>query len=250
MPVRRRMPIWSDKERAGALKVTIQKFYRIAGGSTQLRGVSPNVALPSRNDALDIGEASLPNPLGYDEIPSQRFDLFTATPATSEELQLSVNQRIADDVEFQYVLEDTARLKKRFDENSLSLSKAERLAETKENDERAEVRNEERKKRFAEIREAEDGLFTTYKITLDNVDETTLTLKSAFSDEESSGMIYADNDDEEEEKLEFPHSFDPVKRETLNILRDFIEIEDNASSQTVNVSGASPAPNSPPASVQ
>ena len=67
MPVSRQMPIFSDKERAGALKVTIQKFYRIAGGSTQLRGVVPDLTLPFRTDALDIGEESLENLRGLDE---------------------------------------------------------------------------------------------------------------------------------------------------------------------------------------
>ncbi|MEM7147147.1 MAG: carboxy terminal-processing peptidase [Verrucomicrobiota bacterium] len=250
MPVKRRMPIWSDKERAGALKVTIQKFYRIAGGSTQLRGVTPDVILPSRNDALEIGEASLPNPLGYDEIPSQRYESTNIALPTDEELQRRTDNRIAEDVEFQYILEDIARLEQRFDENILSLSKAQRIAETKENEERADARNDERRDRFADIREAEDGLFTTYKITLDNVDETTLTLESEFSDEEASGMIYAENDDEDEESLEFPHGFDPVKRETLHILQDFIDLQNTAASQTVKVTESSSDKKPAPATVQ
>ncbi|MEM8954188.1 MAG: carboxy terminal-processing peptidase [Verrucomicrobiota bacterium] len=250
MPVKRRMPLWSDKERAGALKVTIQKFYRIAGGSTQLRGVTPDVILPSRNDALEIGEASLPNPLGYDEIPSQRYNSFEVALPTDEELQRRTNNRIAEDVEFQYILEDTARLKQRFDENILSLSKAQRISEAKENEQRADARNDERRKRFAEVREAEDGLFTTYKITLDNVDETTLTLDIDFSDEEASGMIYAENDEEEEDKLEYPHGFDPVKRETLHILQDFIDLQNSGASQTVKVTDSSSEQKSAPATVQ
>ena len=53
----------------GALKLTIQKFYRVAGGSTQLHGVESDIVLPSLSDLPEFGEGALKNCLPYDEVP-------------------------------------------------------------------------------------------------------------------------------------------------------------------------------------
>ena len=60
--------------RTGAAKITIQKFYLPNGSSTQLRGVVPDIILPSIDDYLPIGESSLSHALVWDRIPSARFD--------------------------------------------------------------------------------------------------------------------------------------------------------------------------------
>ncbi len=56
------------KEDIGALKMTIQKFYRINGGSTQLEGVHSDINLPSRYSYIDIGERDMPNSLKFDKV--------------------------------------------------------------------------------------------------------------------------------------------------------------------------------------
>jgi carboxyl-terminal processing protease len=61
-------------EKTGATKLTVQKFYLPDGSSTQLRGVIPDVVLPSIDDYLPIGEKDLPHALVWDEIPSSTFD--------------------------------------------------------------------------------------------------------------------------------------------------------------------------------
>ena len=59
----------------GALKLTIKKFYRPSGASTQLKGVVPDIILPSLfNESKDIGETALDNPLAWDTIPSAKYD--------------------------------------------------------------------------------------------------------------------------------------------------------------------------------
>ena len=59
----------------GDLKLTIQKFYRPSGSSTQLKGVGSDIVLPSVTDALDtIGEKSLDHPLPWDEVPTASFE--------------------------------------------------------------------------------------------------------------------------------------------------------------------------------
>jgi carboxyl-terminal processing protease len=58
----------------GAVKITIRKFYRASGSSTQLKGVVPDIILPSLNNALEVGESSLDNPLPWDTITSATYD--------------------------------------------------------------------------------------------------------------------------------------------------------------------------------
>lgn len=64
------------KEDIGALKMTVQKFYRINGGSTQLEGVHSDIILPDRFMYLEIGERDLTNPLAYDKVPEANYDVW------------------------------------------------------------------------------------------------------------------------------------------------------------------------------
>ncbi|MCP9757412.1 tail-specific protease [Lacihabitans sp. CCS-44] len=61
------------KERFGQLKLTTEKFYRITGNSTQLKGVEPDLALPSPFNADEMGESSQPTALPYDEVEDAGF---------------------------------------------------------------------------------------------------------------------------------------------------------------------------------
>ena len=60
----------------GQLKVTIQKFYRINGGTTQLRGVEPDVVLPDVYDGIELGEKEMDFHLAYDKIPAAAYQSF------------------------------------------------------------------------------------------------------------------------------------------------------------------------------
>jgi carboxyl-terminal processing protease len=57
----------------GALKITVRKFYRASGESTQRRGVVPDIVLPSVNNYAEIGEAALEDALEWDTIPSAPY---------------------------------------------------------------------------------------------------------------------------------------------------------------------------------
>ena len=71
LEMKRFMPRLSqDITNTGAAKLTVQKFYLPNGSSTQMKGVIPDVSLPSIDDYLPIGEASLPHALMWDEIKS------------------------------------------------------------------------------------------------------------------------------------------------------------------------------------
>ena len=226
MPVNRYMPFFSDRERAGALKVTIQKFYRIAGGSTQLRGVVPDIIFPSIRDALDIGEDALDHPLAYDEIKPLDFAPSASAPLPISEIHARFESRIAGNREFQHIIADRDRLKKRIDENSTSLNLANRLNERNKNKERREARKKERQERNRALEaEGKADLYQIYKLTQDIVDLPGLVSASEFSEEDSTGMRMGKNEeDEEDEDTGFPYGMEPQKLEALNILQDLIDL--------------------------
>lgn len=228
LPVERFMPFFAKKDRAGNLKVTIQKFYRIAGGSTQLKGVEPELVLPSIRDVLDIGEASAENPLPYDTIPARKYNLVSKNPFPIEELRKRMDERIKSNPEFQIIVDESKRLKERIDRNTLSLNLAEREKESQETKERREKQDAEREARAKEVAaKLKDGGFKTYHLTLDNVDKEELVPESAFSREQSTGMRMAqktDDEDAEPSGSKFPYGLEPMKLETVNILRDFVEL--------------------------
>jgi len=239
LPVDRYMPFFSDKTRAGALKVTIQKFYRIAGGSTQLRGVVPDVRLPSTRDVMEIGEDALQYPLPYDTIPSRNYSLWSKTPLPAARLNARLQTRLTSNPEFQYIIEDTKRLKERIDRNAISLNEKTRTQELEENKQRFETRKESRKQRMKEIAAKSKNDYTTYRLTLDNVDQSTLVKESDFTKEQTSGMRLASNantDDDEpvSESSQFVHGIEPVKLETLHILTDWIDLSSHPQPTTAD----------------
>ncbi len=149
----------------GALKVTIKKFYRAAGVSTQLRGVVSDVELPSIwNYATDeVGESSLPNALPCDEVPSDDPKNLNRVTPYLPELQQYSKQRLASDRDFAYIQEDIADFVKEQGDKSISLNEAGRLAEQKTRKERAEARRKERlsRKKIGE---------KVFELTMKNVD--------------------------------------------------------------------------------
>ncbi|WP_395733115.1 carboxy terminal-processing peptidase [Prosthecobacter sp.] len=227
LPVERYMPFFSDKKGAGDLKVTIQKFYRIAGGSTQLKGVESDIPLPSIRDVLDIGESSAENPLPYDTIPPRKYPLFRKDPFPVDEINARVKSRVTASPEFQNVVEESTRLKEKIDRNTVSLNLQEREKERLDTEARRDKQTEDRAKRTKEVAERiKDNGFKTYHLTLDNVDKPDLVPESAFSKEMNSGMRTASKDDDSgNDEAKFPYGVEPVKMETIHILRDLLELD-------------------------
>ena len=144
----------------GALKLTIKKFYRASGASTQLKGVVPDIVLPSVfNESKEIGEQALENPLGYDTIKSAKYDHLNLVEPYLPELKKRSTQRVAADKEFSYVREDIELFKKQQADKTVSLNERERLKEKEENDVRQKARDKER---LARPETAE----TIYELTL------------------------------------------------------------------------------------
>lgn len=123
------MPLGSDKSRRGSLKLTTAGFYRINGGSTQLKGVTPDIIIPDYLDVMDLGEDSLQHALPWDTI---RPAMYRAETGTTELIPLLAEQskeRLANNTEFQTYLVKRDRLKERFETKTVSLSLEERVAE-------------------------------------------------------------------------------------------------------------------------
>jgi carboxyl-terminal processing protease len=129
----------------GALKLTIKKFYRASGVSTQLKGVVPDVVLPSiLNESKEIGESSLDNPLACDKIDSAKYDHLNLVDPYVQTLKKRSDERIATDKDFAYIREDIEYYKKQQADKTVSLNEQQRLKEKEELDARAKARNKER----------------------------------------------------------------------------------------------------------
>jgi len=137
----------TDSTGSGELKLTIQKFYRVSGGSTQSRGVIPDIVLPSTLDAVKIGENHLPHFLLYDEIPPVNISRWSQYVPPVDELRQQAAARVAKDPEYRYILEDTALMNRKTEEKSVTLNETRRLAEKKQNEDRADARKQERASR-------------------------------------------------------------------------------------------------------
>lgn len=143
MPLNRWMP-FGVREDPGGVKVTVNKFYRVAGGSTQQKGVIPDIHLPSIFDYAELGERYLPNHLPYDEVQAVNYDRYNLVQPHVEALRKSSAQRIEQDPEFAYVFEDIEELRRKIEDKTISLKEETRLAEKAEREARKEKRKEER----------------------------------------------------------------------------------------------------------
>jgi carboxyl-terminal processing protease len=129
----------------GALKLTIRKFYRASGASTQFEGVKPDIVLPSvLNVSKDIGEKSLDNALPWDTIPSANYEKLDRVAPYLAELKRDSEERIKRSKDFDYIREDIALYSKRQEDKSISLNEKERLKEKEQDDARQKARDRER----------------------------------------------------------------------------------------------------------
>ncbi len=132
----------------GALKLTIKKFYRASGASTQLRGVTPDIVLPSIwNDSKEIGETSLENPLPWDTVPKADFKPVNMVADFLPLLRKSSEERVKVDKDYDYIREDIELYKKQQADKTISLNEKDRLKERDEMDARQKARDKERKAR-------------------------------------------------------------------------------------------------------
>ena len=136
-----------DKDPLGYIQYTIQKFYRINGGSTQLKGVNADIKFPEIINAAKTGESFEDNALPWDKIPAASYQEAGHARNAVETLTQKHEERVAKNPEFIVVNEDIAIRKDRDERKFMSLNLAERKKENKADEDRRLKNLNERFKR-------------------------------------------------------------------------------------------------------
>jgi carboxyl-terminal processing protease len=236
----------SHSDEDGALKLTIQKFYRVAGGSTQLHGVASDIVLPSLSDLPEFGEGAFKNALAYDEVTKAKYTKWSDNHSLFvDQLRARSEERVKNDAEFHFVMEDIGRLRHKMDENRISLNEDARKKELQDDKLRKEMRSKERLARNQE----EPRI---YRLTLDTVDKPNLQLimypgklaeakkngvspkvdPEAASDADSDLISAVGEGDSKEPAI------DPERDETLNILTDLVDLSRGPKTASTNIDKA------------
>lgn len=122
----------------GALKLTINQFYRVNGDSTQNRGVESDVVLPSLLDHMDLGESFLENALAFDRVEPARHIVYdTVNPGIVTALREASRKRVAADSKFQQTQRDIERYLARKNRKTVSLNE-DTLRKEREDDKAAD----------------------------------------------------------------------------------------------------------------
>ena len=124
-----RLDLWPGQSTNGQINVTVGKFYRVTGESTQHRGVEPDIALPSYIGKDEIGESSLEHALPWDRIPSARFAALPRTEDLVPALADAEKARAAGDPDFRWLTDSVAATEKARAQKTLSLNLADRQRE-------------------------------------------------------------------------------------------------------------------------
>lgn len=142
----------------GELKMTVAQFFRINGGTTQLRGVTPDISLPALSDEDTFGESSFDNALPWTQIKPANYapvgDLSGLVPLLSKRH----DQRVRSNRDYQYLLEDINELNSLRHENRISLNEAARRKERETQETRLKLRATDRSNRASKETFEDDGL--------------------------------------------------------------------------------------------
>ncbi len=222
--------VWTNDP--GALKVTIKKFYRASGASTQLKGVVPDIVLPSViSESKDFGESALDNPMPWDTIPSAEFQRLNLVDAFAAELRKRSAERVAREQDFAYIREDIEQFKKLQEDKTVSLNEQQRIKEKEEAEARQKARDRERRARPEPVEKV-------YEITLKQVDLPGLpppvqrtNQVSAVTNAGAASQLSASADaetaaaaDDLENADETAPAVDPILDEAQRILLDYLSL--------------------------
>ncbi|HSQ35106.1 MAG TPA: carboxy terminal-processing peptidase, partial [Candidatus Binatia bacterium] len=104
-----------------AMTLTVQKYYRITGASTQYQGVVPDVVLPDAYAYLDLGEKSQPHSLPWDTIPPLTFSLWKNSCRDLDEIKVRSRQRLEQSARFGLITANISRLRKQREKTMVTL---------------------------------------------------------------------------------------------------------------------------------
>ncbi|NND45744.1 MAG: carboxy terminal-processing peptidase [Xanthomonadales bacterium] len=190
-----------DTPNMGQLKITMAQFFRVNGGSTQNKGVVPDITFPSAGDPQEYGERSLDNALPWTQIEPAEY-----APAGDLSRLLAVadfryHDRTADDQEFNWLLTDIEEYNESRETRSVSLLEAER---------REQLARDEAKRKAREAQRESAGPLLKDDTVFSSV-------------EQIEGADTSDEDEAEENEDERP---DLLLRESARIVADMIELDD------------------------
>ena len=111
-----------DLKPLGSVKLTVQKFYRINGGATQLRGVTPDIIVPDAYGLTDRGEREQDHPMVWDEIKPANYSPWTKNISSYSKVESNSKQRIQNNPSFKLVTQEAERVKKNVDKTTYTLN--------------------------------------------------------------------------------------------------------------------------------
>lgn len=184
----------------GAVKMTTQKFYRVNGGSTQLKGVIPDIILPDTYHYIKTGEKDYDNPMEWTEIAAVPFSQNVVLIENKQKLVENSKKRISDSKDFQLVLESALQIKQNRDQSKYP---------TKVSDYRAMInKKDEESKKFEKLFKNEIAGLEVKNLAIDMDKINKAESNIAKNDEFIKGL-----------------KKDIYIEETLYILRDLINLE-------------------------
>lgn len=192
-----------DSGKMGQLKITMAQFFRVNGGSTQNRGVEPDIHFPSAGDPEDYGERSLDNALPWTSIPPADFKRNGNLERLVAVTDFRYQDRITSDQEFAWLRSDVEEFNRNKDKKEISLLESTRREEM-------EKHKAKRAARKAARLEHDNGPLLEDSDTLANAGEPA----EAIVDDEDSEAAEADKDDRP----------DLLLRESARIVSDMVEL--------------------------
>ncbi len=217
-----------DANDPGTIKITIRKFYRVSGASTQLRGVESDIVLPDLlNYSKEVGETALDNPLPWDTIQPASYEKFNLVQPYLAALKARSDERIATNQDFLYVKQDIAQFVKMQADGAVPINEHEALKEHERVFFQGKARDAERSARKP------DGV-KVYEITVENsgqpgltelgADTATNTATTNAVAQIAGSNATGTNAVQAAATKKSPPPFDPMLDETQQILLDYISL--------------------------
>ncbi len=150
--------IRNKNSKTGQLKLTIAKYYRITGSSTQNKGVKPDIEFPSIYDPAEVGESSYKSSLKWDTIGTTNFTKYFNIKKFVPELIKKHEKRIKSNLEFKFLQEDIAEYKRNISRKFYSLNFDKRKKEREKITKRKEKRKKLKMPKKTEIKETENNI--------------------------------------------------------------------------------------------
>ena len=200
----------------GALKLTISKFYRPSGASTELRGVAADIVIPAASGVVPVGESKLSDPLPWDTISAARYHPFGQVAPYLTALRNASTNRVGADPAFSQLRQQLVRLKSRIDDGSVSLNEVQRRRELSE--------DKSLGKEIASKAGAASAGIPAYEITVKDAGQPGLPPRVGSTPKpKTDAAVHASPDDlDEPQSAAAGAADDLVLGESLHILADYV----------------------------